>query len=193
MSSVGYHKVGKADSGLFASTRFPRSLIHKTLRPASSQSPADGFLFLSSALHTARPHHKLYPQLQQLVSRMSAGSFEGSNASTEVQIEMPPLDYTQHGYHRLASAMGLLPDLAIFRRFSTLNVKNILYLQAELVYLEDQLEIAAQEDSLSGNTRRRNYDRDWFALSRADSFPDGSGRQWKIFSRIRDVLQQYSE
>jgi hypothetical protein len=43
------------------------------------------------------------------------------------------------GYTKLASVMGKNPELAIFRRFSALNAKNLLYLQAEHVNLEARL------------------------------------------------------
>jgi hypothetical protein len=125
---------------------------------------------------------------------MSTVSFgEESNTPTDVQIEMPPLHDAQHGYHRLASAMGLFPDVAIFRRFSTLNVKNILYLQAELVDLEKNLEQAALADSLSGDINRREYHRAWYPLSHPEELPNGDGKQWKTFLHIREVLQQYSK
>ncbi len=125
---------------------------------------------------------------------MSSGSFgENSNASTEVGIEIPPLHDSQQGYHKLASMMGLFPDVAIFKRFSTLNVKNILYLQAELAHLENDLDLAAQEDALSGDVFRIDFYRSWCTLSNAESLPNGNGQQWKIFLKIREVLQQYSE
>lgn len=124
---------------------------------------------------------------------MPTSSFgEESNTPTDVQIEMPPLHSAQNGYDKLASVMGLFPDVAIFRRFATMNVKNILYLQAELMHLEKQLDEAAQADTMSGDINRREYHRAWFALSRAELLPHGNGRQWKIFLQIREVLQQYN-
>lgn len=131
---------------------------------------------------------------KHMVGEMSAPSFgEDSHASTEIQIEMPPLRDAPEGYHKLASAMGLFPDLAIFRRFSTLNTKNILYLQAELLDLERQLDDAARADALSNDLNRREYDRAWYNLSHAEDLPNGNGRQWKLFLRIREVLHQYSK
>ena len=125
---------------------------------------------------------------------MSTSSFGGeSNTPTDVQIEMPPLQDGQHGYHRLASVMGLFPDLAIFRRFATLNVQNILYLQAELVDLEKTLEETALADSLSGDINRREHHRAWYPLSHAKLFPGSNADQWNTFLRTREVLQQYSK
>jgi hypothetical protein len=125
---------------------------------------------------------------------MSTGSFgDDSSAPTEIQIEMPPLHDGQQGYHRLASVMGMFPDVAIFRRFSTLNVENILYLQAELVDLENRLKEAAQADALSDDAIRRENYRALYNLSQAEFLPNGNGLQWKIFLQIREVLQQYNE
>jgi hypothetical protein len=118
-------------------------------------------------------------------------SGEHSSASTEVRIEMPPLHDGRLSYHRLASAMGLYPDLAIFKRFSTLSVLNILYLQAELVDIQKQLGEAAEADATSSDPLRREYHRAWLNLSHGESMPNGNGRQQKIFLRIREVLQQY--
>jgi hypothetical protein len=43
------------------------------------------------------------------------------------------------GYPMLAAYMGLTPETNIFRRFSILNARNLLYLQAELTNLEEAL------------------------------------------------------
>lgn len=43
-------------------------------------------------------------------------------------------------YTRLSELIGAHQDLAIFRKFSSLNAKNILYMQAELLHLQAELE-----------------------------------------------------
>jgi hypothetical protein len=40
------------------------------------------------------------------------------------------------GYEKLAGMMGDKPTLGIFRRFASVGAQNLLYLQAELIYLE---------------------------------------------------------
>jgi hypothetical protein len=58
----------------------------------------------------------------------------GPNADRGEDISQPT-----HGYPKIARLMGENPDLAIFRSFRELNARNLLYYQAELVHLEDQL------------------------------------------------------
>jgi hypothetical protein len=43
------------------------------------------------------------------------------------------------GYGRIATAVALDADLHIFRAFKSLNARNVLYLQSELMELEDTL------------------------------------------------------
>lgn len=43
------------------------------------------------------------------------------------------------GYPQLAALAGRDKTFAVFRKFRTLNVRNLLYIQSELVELESQL------------------------------------------------------
>jgi hypothetical protein len=65
-------------------------------------------------------------------------------------------------YTRLASLMMENPEKAIVRRFALLQVKTLLYMQAELVELEDQLEKAVRYDKQFQDTSP--YARSWFWL-----------------------------
>lgn len=107
------------------------------------------------------------------------------------------------GYRLLASAMGHSPQLAIFKRFGTLNAQNILYLQAELTVLENKLEEYIKEDQSARGGDRDIYDRDWETLKTSHEInPPGnddkpppttvSNRQWKTFLEIRGKLKEYS-
>jgi hypothetical protein len=109
----------------------------------------------------------------------------------DVTINMPT-GPEPHGYDRLASFMGFFPEAAIFSRFAALNAKNLLYFQAELSFLEQELERAAKADAQSASETRRRYSREWFTLSHAEEQQDGDPRQWKIFLRIRRVLNEFS-
>jgi hypothetical protein len=91
------------------------------------------------------------------------------------------------GYTELASIMGKNPELAIFRRFSALNAKNLLYLQAELVNLEARLQRHA---ATTPDTEKARYESDWFSLSRSEK--DGDDKQWQTFLEIRAKLKEYS-
>lgn len=95
------------------------------------------------------------------------------------------------GYPRLAVLQGTYPELAIYRRFSILNARNLLYLQAEIVDLEDQLNRYTIEDLNSDETEKKKYSRNWFYLSRL-SEGDVHNSQWHTALQIREKLREYS-
>ena len=91
--------------------------------------------------------------------------------------------------------MGSHPEVAILRRFGALNAQNLLYLQAELVALEQDLRAISAEDSSSNEQDRANYSRDWYALSRSQNQTTGgedARKQWQTILLIREKLKEYS-
>jgi hypothetical protein len=110
---------------------------------------------------------------------------------TQAPIALTPLP-PSNGYSKLASLMGAHPELATFRRFSTLAAQNLLYLQAELVFLENKLRKCVDADASSGDIYREMYDRDWQSLSESGATAGGNGEQWATVLRIRGVLKEYS-
>ncbi|KAF2195047.1 hypothetical protein K469DRAFT_543962 [Zopfia rhizophila CBS 207.26] len=98
-----------------------------------------------------------------------------------------------NGYARLASLMGLHPEIAILRRFGALNAQNLLYLQAELTHLEHRLQKCVEEDADSGHPDRTIYDRDWQTLSESGAAPDGNPEQWNTILLIRKRLEEYNQ
>lgn len=100
--------------------------------------------------------------------------------------QIPPMN----GYSKLASSMGAHPELAIFRRFGTLNAQNLLYLQAELVYLENKLQKCVKTDAASGHMDRMIYDHDWQTLFESTSAPDGNPEQWDT-AQSRTVVKVF--
>ena len=103
-----------------------------------------------------------------------------------------PENEARPGYRRLSAFMGTFPEAAIFPRFADLNARNILYLQTELLWLEDQLGKLDKADAESGDIDRQEYSRNWRLLTCAGTAEDGSSDQWRLFLRIRTVLDQYS-
>ncbi|KAK4455312.1 hypothetical protein QBC34DRAFT_432663 [Podospora aff. communis PSN243] len=100
------------------------------------------------------------------------------------------------GYARLASLMSAHPETAVLRRFGYLNRLNLLYLQAELVNLENALSEAARKDARSGHIERAVYARDWQSLSESlnatkDDADDPT--QWKTMLEIREKLREYNQ
>ncbi|CZR68131.1 uncharacterized protein PAC_18030 [Phialocephala subalpina] len=96
------------------------------------------------------------------------------------------------GYPKLAALMGKYPILSIYRRFSVLNSRNLLYLQAELIALEDKLKEYTLEDIQSADEKILRHARNWQFLGHA---PVGnpSCAQWHTMLAIRDKLKEYNE
>jgi hypothetical protein len=93
------------------------------------------------------------------------------------------------GYAKIASTMSHHSELAIFRRFSKLNLQNLLYLQAELTLLEKDLDELVERDKTNPN--RGFYTKDWWSL--AESSDDEEGQeQWDKVLQIREKLKEYS-
>ncbi|KAF2488939.1 hypothetical protein BU16DRAFT_531983 [Lophium mytilinum] len=103
-----------------------------------------------------------------------------------------PLAELLPGYPKLAGQMGLLPEIAIFRRFSALNAQNLLYLQAELVWLEKKLRKVESEDNKDYSKSR--YALDWFWLSQSDQLGNNdASEQLSLVREISLKLKQYND
>ena len=89
--------------------------------------------------------------------------------------------------------MGRCPDMAILRKFGTLNMQNLLYLQAEISQLESELIRLARDDINQGNSGNRIkswYTRNWLPLS--NYFGTTDDTQWRKMLQIRGKLKEYS-
>ena len=94
------------------------------------------------------------------------------------------------GYDKLAGFMGARRGMSIYRRFSSLGTKNILYLQAELVNLEAQLENIVLRDKNSEDKEERRYLYSVYDLKRSMG---GQSAQWLKVLEIRAMLKHYSQ
>jgi hypothetical protein len=96
-----------------------------------------------------------------------------------------------HGYPKLAKLMSAEPSTAIFRRFSTLSVLNVLRMQAELQDLECQLWKTIEEDMRSNDKVRKGYSSD-FRLMR-DWVEQSDSEQSELLDDIAKKLEVYSK
>jgi hypothetical protein len=92
------------------------------------------------------------------------------------------------GYGKIAQLMGSFDEFAIFRRFRSLNYQNILYLQAEILHLEDDLRKLAERDARHAG--REFHAKDWWSLSQGDEEEDQE--QWDKVLELREALEKYS-
>jgi hypothetical protein len=181
---VEYHKDGKAASGLFAIVSTP---------PGRGGEQVESFdqLYNFLLFHVLVGLSLFSQPTESSTTIMDSESITESKTVHEVKIDIPA-DPESHGYDHLASFMGFFPEAAIFRRFAVLNAKNILYLQAELLWLEKELDAVAEDDAQSTNAKRREYSKEWFLLRQSVNDPHGDSQQWKIFKKIRKTLDKYS-
>ena len=101
------------------------------------------------------------------------------------------------GYAHMGRLMGERPDVAIFRSFSAFSAENLLYLQAELVALENDLRVAQASDKTSLHAQRRRYGVDWMRLSgsleeeTSEHRGADDGMQWATVLEMRAKLKEY--
>ncbi|KAF7524526.1 hypothetical protein G7054_g11408 [Neopestalotiopsis clavispora] len=98
----------------------------------------------------------------------------------------------KQGYAKIASFMAEHPEDAMIRRFASLNLQNILYLQAEIVGLEQNLRKLEAENDSSADRDRRNFAFDWYTLAHVHDTPN-SEQQWEMWQKLRVVLKEYND
>ena len=94
----------------------------------------------------------------------------------------PPV--SEIGYGVIASCMSSDRDLCMFRRFGTLNARNLLYMQNELATLEEQLQAL---DTRCNSTEQWSLPRSWYCLEK------DNGEFLKLVMKIREKLDAYSK
>jgi hypothetical protein len=90
-------------------------------------------------------------------------------------------------YHKLSELMGSWPDMAIFRRFGTMNVQNLLFLQAELSHLEYELQRLQEQYGKSDGEKGQVSLRSWW-----DMRGNEDSEQLDIVLEVRQKLSEYS-
>jgi hypothetical protein len=102
--------------------------------------------------------------------------------------EMLP-GHVQDGYPGLAKFVGQNLDqgLGIFKQFAELNTRNLLYMQAELLCLEQELEVITYVDEHGPDPSPKNFARSVWEMRKPSN-----RRQWEKVLEIRKKLQEYS-
>jgi hypothetical protein len=124
----------------------------------------------------------------------AAASSGTENQENDVWDPVPDLPA---GYPKLAGFFACIPNAASFRRFNALNMRRLLYLQAELCHLEfELLEIEKEDADCSDENERKTYARDWAAFessARAERKPgEELSKQWDLKGKIDTILKEYS-
>jgi len=102
------------------------------------------------------------------------------------------LDTVQNGYPGLARLIGPNIDqgLGIFREFAELNAKNLLYMQAEIICLQKELDVETYKDEYGPDAIANSFSRSVQDMRQSTTSKDRG--QWKKVLEIRDRLSAYS-
>ncbi|KAF7591690.1 hypothetical protein BBP40_001198 [Aspergillus hancockii] len=127
--------------------------------------------------------------LHQLTPVTPCFKMEHSNPESHYQTTKT----TAEGYDKVAALMTLEPGSSIFRRFSRLNLKNLLYLQAELGGIEIDLQEIIEEDKLSGSEEKRYYPYSvWHLKESLNHAEQECPAQWLKVLEARELLAKYN-
>ena len=94
------------------------------------------------------------------------------------------------GYSRLAALMASNPELGLLKGFARLNLKNLLYLQSELIHLENELLGITVEDAKSSENTKAAFEFCLFDLKA--SAGSSCDLQWQKVLEVREKLKEYS-
>ncbi|KAL9611479.1 MAG: hypothetical protein Q9167_003877 [Letrouitia subvulpina] len=94
------------------------------------------------------------------------------------------------GYSKLADLMASHQELSLFKQFAALNFKNLLIMQSELIYLEQELLSISVGNLASHDSSERAFEFSIFDLK--ESAGSLSDSQWQKTLEIRKKLKNYS-
>lgn len=97
---------------------------------------------------------------------------------------------TMEGYAKVGKLMATYDQLAILRGFKSLSYQSLLYRQAEIIHLQEDLEKLIQRDAAHPN--RSLYSKDWWRLAHTCA-SDEDEEQWKLWQHLNQKLDEYSK
>ncbi|KAE9364222.1 hypothetical protein N431DRAFT_421083 [Stipitochalara longipes BDJ] len=123
---------------------------------------------------------------QGSANRASSFSSDGDEDGDEDDYSEVPEDPVE-GWPHVAQLMSKTPDFAAFSRFRDLNIKSLLYYQAQLTTLRKELHEQEYEDKRGADEQAGKF------ASRADFLMKAEGAaQLKLIKEIREVLTEYN-
>lgn len=96
------------------------------------------------------------------------------------------------GYAKIASFMDRHPESAQVLRFSDINLQNILYLQAEIYGLREDLRKIESQSQSSSSDDLKNFVLDWYTLASTQENDGRTNKQWGKIMQLRGLLKEYS-
>lgn len=93
------------------------------------------------------------------------------------------------GYPKLATHMGMFPELAVFKKFGDISARNLLYLQAELLLLHDEL---LKIERFDAKSKGRLYAKNFHELLKMREVKEDR-EQWELILKLREKLKEYGK
>ncbi|KAJ4384871.1 hypothetical protein N0V86_000474 [Didymella sp. IMI 355093] len=87
--------------------------------------------------------------------------------------------------------MGVLPEVAMFRRFGAPDARNLLYMQGDSHRLEKELEEAEADDAKSKEGEKRLYARNGCWITADAENRNDDARQYDLIKKMRELLKEY--
>ncbi|RDW67556.1 hypothetical protein BP6252_08952 [Coleophoma cylindrospora] len=100
-------------------------------------------------------------------------------------------NYPVEGWPLLAKLMEAVPEFAMLSRFEDLNLKMLLYYQAEIKRLQGQLDLLERHDHYHGDEETKRFARNLGSLIPEDEAT--SSKQWILVQRIQKLLSKYNK
>lgn len=100
---------------------------------------------------------------------------------------------TMEGYAKISRFMGDHPESAMVLRFSDINIQNILYLQAEIYGLLEDLRLIEKHNRHSSIEDIKHFPLDWYALAKTLDDDGKTNKQWEKVQQLRPLLKEYSK
>ena len=91
---------------------------------------------------------------------------------------------------KVAALMGRKPEMAVFKKFRTLNVLRLLEMQSDLTQQQEQYEYICSLDARLDCPITRSYTTNWEILH--ESKGEGGTRQRDAWMKLKQGLESYS-
>ena len=114
----------------------------------------------------------------------------GAKTDNDVEKGSPKGKEYLAGYPDFAAFIASDKELAIFRAFDKLSSRNILYLQSELLYLQNKLEKFDRDDLVAKDFKDKMSARCFEILAEPEN--DLDRERLNLIRQIRPVLKEYS-
>ena len=95
------------------------------------------------------------------------------------------------GYDRLALLISRYPELGSLRKFGQLTLKCLLYRQAEITWLEHELDYLSKSNSESNEPEKNRLGKSWYDLARGDDGDDEIAYQRAKVEELQTKIHTY--